>query len=119
MANAASGTQADSTFPHPLFTFGEVLIESNVGSMRLYGDGRPSIQQLGEAERGHYYWRSKRNFRGDRVFSRQIHFVQCLTSGTPFETSGEEYLKPLAVNEAVYQAAESGLPGRGMEGYRP
>jgi hypothetical protein len=33
-----------------------------------------------------------------------------MLDGKPFETSGEEYLKTLAVQEAVYQSAETRSP---------
>jgi len=40
----------------------------------------------------------------------QRHFIDRLLDGQPFETSGEEYLKTLAVQEAVYQSAETRSP---------
>ncbi len=38
----------------------------------------------------------------------QQHFVDCLRSGQEFETSGTEYLKSIAVQEAMYRSAHSG-----------
>ena len=94
------------------FTFGEVLVEGSGGSIRLYPDGRLTIQRLGEPETVHAYDVVKKNFAGDCVFATQQHFVECLRNGTQFESSGTEYLKTLEVQEAVYQSAESGVPVR-------
>ena len=45
----------ESNQPNPRYTFGEMLIEGNRGSIRLYADGRITIQPLGEPEREHNY----------------------------------------------------------------
>ena len=57
------------------------------------------------------YERADRNFAGDCVYFTQRHFVDRMLDGKPFETSGEEYLKSLAVQEAVYQSARNALAG--------
>ena len=44
----------------------------------------------------------------------QRHFVDCLRTGAPFETSGEEYLKTLLVQEAIYESAAKQTPVRGL-----
>ena len=98
----------------PRYTFGEVLVEGNGGSIRLYPDGRMTTQSLGATEDEHRYQHEKRNFAGDCVFATQKHFIDCLLQEKSFETSGEEYLKTLAVQEAVYESAATGLPVRGL-----
>jgi predicted dehydrogenase len=98
----------------PRYTFGEVLVEANGGSIRLYADGRLTVQSLGEAERIHDYAHVKRNFASDCVLATQKHFVRCLRESCPFETSGEDYLRTLAVQEAVYESAASRQPVRGL-----
>jgi hypothetical protein len=35
----------------------------------------------------------------------QRHFIDRMLDGKPFETNGREYLKTLAVQEAVYESA--------------
>ncbi|MEM7235451.1 MAG: Gfo/Idh/MocA family oxidoreductase, partial [Planctomycetota bacterium] len=80
----------ESSAKNPRYTFGEALVESDGGSIRLFQDGRMTIQPLGEAERAHDYDHGHRNFASDCVFSTQSHFVHCLRNGDPFETSGEE-----------------------------
>jgi predicted dehydrogenase len=94
----------DSTAADPRLTFGEFLIEASGGSVRLYGDGRITVQPLGGQEYTHDYHWSNTGFGGDCVFATQTHFIECLGSGSPFETYGREYLQTLRVVEAVYDA---------------
>ncbi len=44
----------------------------------------------------------------ESVRSIQQHFVDCLSSGTPPDTSGHDNLKTLALVEAAYRSAEEG-----------
>jgi predicted dehydrogenase/kynurenine formamidase len=98
----------ESTAADPRYTFGEFLIEGSGGSIRLYPDGRLTVQRLGQGEVDHPYEHSQRGFGGDCVFATQRHFIDCLKTGQPFETGGEEYLKNLQAVEAVYEAARTG-----------
>jgi predicted dehydrogenase len=94
----------DSTAADPRLTFGEFLIEGNGGSVRLYANGRITVQPLGGQESTHNYNWSNTGFGGDCVFATQSHFIECLQSDSPFETGGREYLQTLRVVEAVYDA---------------
>jgi predicted dehydrogenase len=96
--------------PNPRYTFGEFLVEGNRGSLRLYGDGRITVQPLGEEEREYEYPHEDRSFGGDCCHATQRHFVDRMLDRRPFETSGEEYLRTLAVQEAVYESAATGVP---------
>ncbi len=100
----------EPNFPHPRYTFGEFLVEGNRGSLRLYGDGRITVQPLGEDEREYAYPHEDRNFGGDCCYAIQRHFVDRMLDRSPFETSGEDYLRTLAVQEAVYESAATGVP---------
>jgi predicted dehydrogenase len=102
----------EPTSPDARFTFGDALVEGNGGSIRLYGTGRLTLQPLGESEREIDYVAAKRGFAGDCVFATQRHFVESLRSGLPFETAGSEYLKSLAVVEAIYESSDSRAPVR-------
>lgn len=95
----------ESTDKNPRLTFGEFLVEGDAGSLRLYGDGRITLQSLGEAEREHDYSFSTEGFAGDCVRATQQHFVDCLRSGEEFETSGHNYQKTLQAVEAIYDSA--------------
>jgi predicted dehydrogenase len=93
--------------PDARYTFGEFLLEGNAGSIRLYLDGRITVQQLGGREEEIAYAHDRRGFAGDCCHLTQRHFVERLLDGRPFETSGSEYLKTLAVEEAVYRSASN------------
>ena len=92
------------------YTFGEFLLEGSGGSIRLSLDGLISLQRLVEASLNIDYEHEQKNFAGDCVYATQRHFVDRLPDGKPFETDGEDYLKNIKVQEAVYQSTETGLP---------
>lgn len=95
---------------NPRYTFGEFLVEGNRGSLRLNNDGQLTVQALGDEERVVEYRPSAEGFGGDCVYATQRHFVDQLISGELFETSGEDYLRSIEAQEAVYRSAESGAP---------
>jgi len=95
---------------HPRYTFGDFLVEGSAGSLRLYGDSRLTLQPLGEPEQDLDYARENVNFCGDCCYFTQRHFIDRMLDGQPFETDGEDYLRTLAVQEAVYRSAETGRP---------
>ena len=92
------------------YTFGEFLVEGNGGSIRLYNDGRLTLQKLGQREQDVDYRHERRGFAGDCCYFALRHFADRLLDGQPFETEGREYLKTVAVQEAVYRAAEQRRP---------
>ena len=100
----------EPNFPNPRYTFGEFLVEGYEGSIRLSGDSRITVQPLGKDEINHDYPHENINFAGDCVYTTQRHFVDCFMSGSEFEPNGTDYLKSLAVQEAVYDSANSGIP---------
>ena len=100
----------ETTARNPRYTFGEFLVEGSAGSIRLAGDSRLTLQRLGEQEVEVPYACADRNFAGDCCYFTQRHFVDRMLDGQPFETSGEEYLKTLAVQEAVYDSAAQRTP---------
>jgi D-apiose dehydrogenase len=97
----------ESNMPNSRYTFGDMLIEGNQGSIRLYNDGKITIQKLGEAETTHVYNHENINFAGDCVYFTQKHFIDCMLNNKPFETSGEEYLKNIIVQNMVYKSNET------------
>lgn len=100
----------ESNFEHPRYTFGEFLVEGNGGSIRLYSNGRLTVQRLGEKEKDHSYHHENINFAGDCVYATQRHFVDNFIAGMEFETNGPDYLRTLSVQEAVYRSADRGVP---------
>jgi predicted dehydrogenase len=100
----------EAAVANPRYTFGDLLVEGNGGSLRLSGDSRLTWQPLGNREQEIPYERADRNFAGDCCYFAQRHFVDRMLDGRAFETNGEDYLRTLAVQEAVYQSAESSAP---------
>jgi predicted dehydrogenase/kynurenine formamidase len=105
----------ESTAADPRYTFGTLLVEADGGSLRLEDDGRLFVQPLGQPAREHEYPHTRRGFAGDCVYWTQRHFVEQLETGGSFETSGEQYLKTLEVQEAAYLSAAQHRPVRPAE----
>lgn len=100
----------EPNYEQPRYTFGEMLIDGTGGSIRLYSNGRITVQKLGENEEEVPYTHENINFSGDCVYATQRHFIDGLNEDFDFETNGDEYLKSIAVQEAIYQSSETGLP---------
>ncbi|MHC4175332.1 MAG: Gfo/Idh/MocA family protein [Planctomycetota bacterium] len=100
----------ESNYDNPRYTFGEFLVDCSGGSIRLYNDGRLAIQKLGEDQTEHEYHHEDRGFAGDCCYTTQRHFIDRLIDGGPFETNGTDYLRTLAVQDAVYASAEKQTP---------
>jgi predicted dehydrogenase len=94
------------------YTFGEFLLEGDRGALRLLEDGRLLIQRLGEPAREHAYVHERRGFAGDCCHRTIRHFVERLRDGRAFETGGRDYLRTLAVQEAIYASAAGNCPAR-------
>lgn len=100
----------ENNFKKSRYTFGEYLIDGSKGSIRLYSDGKLTIQKLGEAEKEHNYIHNDRGFAGDCCYIFQKDFTDNFISGGSFETSGTNYLKTIKAQEAVYESAKISTP---------
>lgn len=98
----------ESTVPDPRYTFGEFLLEGESGALRIDGQGVITLHPLGRAPVRHDYAPSRYGFAGDSVAATFAHFIARLVDGAPFETGGTDYLRTLAVQDAVYASAASG-----------
>ncbi|WP_298484692.1 Gfo/Idh/MocA family oxidoreductase [uncultured Maribacter sp.] len=98
----------ESTSDNPRFTFGKVVIEGTKGSIRLYEDGKITIQLLGKKEKEHLYKFEHKNFAGDCVFNTQKHFIDQLSSTKPFETDVSLYLQNIIVQDKIYESSKLG-----------
>lgn len=97
---------------NPRYTFGDMVVEGNGGTIRLYSGGKITLQPLGEPEEEVSYSHQDINFAGDCVFATQQHFADAMQAGTPFETNVHDYLKNLMIQEAVYESSAKGMPVR-------
>jgi predicted dehydrogenase len=98
----------ESNSEDPRYTFGETTVEGNAGAIRLYTDGKITLQLLGHSEQEQKYHHERLNFASDCVYHTQRHFVECFTQGKPFETGGHDYLKNVYVQEAIYESNHKG-----------
>ena len=90
-------------------TMGEALVEGDKGTIRLSGDGSLWFRAFGtQAETCLLDPDQWDGFGGDCVHALQAHVVAGLLDGAPLENSARDYLQVLAVEEAVYQSAETG-----------
>ena len=92
----------------PRYTFGRMRIDAAGGSLELDTEANLRLKPLGRPAADIAYSRGNRGFAGDCVYALQRHFIDCLLSGEPFESTGDDYLKTLAVVEAVYESAGKG-----------
>ena len=94
--------------PNPRYTFGELRLDGTQGHLAMDADSSMRIKPLGQDVRPVEYQRENLNFAGDCVYHLQRHFIDRMLDGESFESTGEDYLKTLAVVDAVYASAESG-----------
>jgi len=80
-------------------------LEGKHGFIRLDRKGRITVKPLFEPAFKHAYEIPQMGYRGDSVRAALQHFVDCLLSGEPFETEGEDYLNQ--VMRAVFAGYES------------
>lgn len=94
----------EANYSNPRFTFGELSLDAEGGSLRLYPDGKLTVQLLGKIEEIWPYPFENKGFAGDCVYATQKHFVDCLRERKPFETDIQTYMENLFVQEAVYRS---------------
>ncbi|AXT61212.1 gfo/Idh/MocA family oxidoreductase [Aquimarina sp. AD10] len=100
----------ESNYLSPRYTFGEYLIDGSKGSIRLYPDGKITIQLLGQNEKEHAYTHNDIGFAGDCCYLFQRDYVDNMIFDGVFETNVDNYLKNLSAQEAVYQSAKINMP---------
>ncbi len=93
---------------NPRYTFGTVRIDGSKGHLELAEDGRLLRKLLGQSTESIDYPHGTKGFAGDCVHSLQRHFVDSLLAGAPFESTGDDYLKTIALVEACYRSNQSG-----------
>lgn len=89
-------------------TNGVLLVEGDAGVLRLDGYGKLFLRKLRGQEQEHPYAWQDRGYGGDCVYGQSKHIVEHLTKGTPLVNSGRDYLRNLAIEEAVYRSAAEG-----------
>lgn len=94
-----------SPLDEPGTAMGNLRIDGLAGSLWMDGAGRIFIEPRGGERREQAWANPTTGYRGDSCYGTQLHFVECLRSGAPFESSGEDYLRTMALVEACYRSA--------------
>jgi predicted dehydrogenase len=97
--------EAESSSPR--YTFGQLRIDATAGHLTMDTESKIRVKPLGQPGLDVEYPHENINFAGDCVYALQRHFVDCMRSGAPFESSGEDYLRTLRVVDAVYESARA------------
>jgi predicted dehydrogenase/kynurenine formamidase len=97
----------ESLADNPRYTFGEMLVECDQGSLWLASDGTITIKRLGQESHLHPYNPSHHGFAGDCVHATQKHFVDVLKGRSECETSLESTLINLEIVERVYASSRA------------
>lgn len=79
---------------------GDAEFEGESGVLRVEPTGDVTLN-------GQRIWQNdvRAGYRGDSVKATQRHFIDCLRSGTQFETNADSYLESFAAVEAAYRSA--------------
>lgn len=82
---------------------GDAQFEGESGVIELTPEGHVQVNQS-------LVWENtvREGYRGDSVRATQQHFIDCLRSGSAFETGARDYLKTFATVEACYQSGTTG-----------
>lgn len=94
----------ESEAEDPRYTFGTVRIDGSKGHIELNFNGGLTLKELGKAPQKIEYKHERKGFAGDCVYHLQRHFTDCMLNGKPFESTGEDYLKSVALVEACYKS---------------
>jgi predicted dehydrogenase len=90
------------------YTFGTVRLDGSKGHLELDLEGNLTLKLLGAPSQRVDYPHNRRGFASDCVYALQRHFVDCTLSGKEFESTGEDYLKTIALVEACYRSHAEG-----------
>jgi predicted dehydrogenase len=104
--DASRYTEAETSSPR--YTFGQLRIDGMAGHLTLDTEGTLRVKALGQPGRDVAYDHRRTGFAGDCVFALQRHFVEAVSSGAPFESSGRDYLRTLEIVEAAYRSHDTG-----------
>lgn len=106
LLDASRYNEADTA--NPRYTFGLVRLDGSKGHLELDLEGNLTLKLLGQPAHRYEYPHSRDGFAGDCVYALQRHFVDRMLDGTPFENTGEDYLKSTALMEACYRSHSTG-----------
>lgn len=90
-------------------TLGEALVEGTRGTLTLSGDGSVHLRHFGSLEDSVLLpARDWEGFGGDCVRNLICHVVDGLLDGKPLENEASDYLKVIAIEQAIYESDRLG-----------
>ena len=90
-------------------TLGEALVEGTKGTLTLAGDGSVRLRHFGDvAETVLLAAQAWPGFGGDCVKNLIDHVVNGVLDGAPLENEARDYLKVIAIEQAVYESDRLG-----------
>jgi len=95
----------ETEFSNPRYTFGDMKIDTDKGTIHLLENGEIFFKPLGKSKIPQPYKHYDHGFCADCVFFTQTHFIDSLINNKSFETDIEYYLKVLKAQEAVYHSS--------------
>lgn len=90
------GDRQTGPVPSPV-AMGEMRIEGDAGTLRITGEGRLFLNNQPQP-----FQSATQGYKGDSVLATQQHLLGCLSTGTPCESEGREYLKTVILVENCY-----------------
>jgi predicted dehydrogenase len=87
---------------------GDALFEFQEGAIRLDAEGNVHTLKPGGQEIRRWSNTVTAGYRGDSVRATLQHFVHCLFTGQPSETTGRDYLLTVGAVEAAYRSHATG-----------
>jgi len=90
-------------------TLGEALVEGTRGTLTLSGDGSVRLRRFGDRQETILLAARKwEGFGGDCVKNLIEHVVEGLLDGKPLENRARDYLKVIAIEQAIYESDRQG-----------
>ncbi|MEP4032391.1 Gfo/Idh/MocA family oxidoreductase [Roseibium polysiphoniae] len=97
-------------------TLGEALIEGTKGTLGLSGRGEVSLRHFGALEENILlHAQDWQGFGGDCVRALMQHVVDGVLDGTPLENEARDYLKVIAIEQAIYESDQKEQKIRGLD----
>lgn len=95
--------------------WGGIIVQGTDGTVMVRPEGVVELYQDGDIANWPYpdltqRWQFPEDALWESLYLTQKHFIDCLASGKPFVTSGEETLKTMALVYGAYQSSETGMP---------
>jgi hypothetical protein len=86
-----------------------MVIDGSAGTLKMYTDGKISIVNKAGSEEQIVAEHTELDH-AESHYRLQSHYISCLNSGEPFQTSGEDNLVTLQMTFGTYESAAHHKP---------